>query len=150
MTMKPASTTSARRYLPLLVLIVLAGCGSSQSAGDAAKPTVAGVDAAARKLVANAQSAHYREACEGFTAQAQAILKREEPGGCLGSIAFLYGALSSQVSKWFEHVMPKLEVQGNVARVRNCFTPKGRPYKCTENVYARYEHGQWHLETSIL
>ena len=137
MSMQPASTTRALRYLPLLVLVLLAGCGSSQSGGDAGKPGVAGVEAAARNFVTNVQSAHYKEACEGFTAQAQAILKREEPGGCLGSLPFLYGALSGQVNKWFEKVLPKLEIQGNVARVRKV-------------VYARYEHGQWRVETSIL
>jgi hypothetical protein len=148
--MQPVSTTKARRLLPLLMLVVVAGCGSSQSAGDAGKPTVAGVEAAARKWVTNVQSAHYKEACEAFTAESQAILKREEPGGCLGTIAFLYGALSSQVSKWFEKVLPKLEVQGHVARVRACSSAKGTPLKCTERVYARYERGQWHIETSVL
>jgi len=125
-----------RRYLPLLVLVVLAGCGS-QSAGEAGKPSRAGVEAAARSFVTNVQSAHYREACEAFTAESQAILKREEPGGCLGSLAFLYGALSGQVSKFFEKILPKLEIRGGVARVGKV-------------VYARYEHGRWHVETSIL
>jgi hypothetical protein len=138
MSMQPAATTSPRRYLPLLVLVLLAGCGgSSQSAGDASKPTVAGVEAAARKFVTNVQNARYHEACEGFTAQSQAILKREEPGGCLGSLAFLYGALSGQVSKFFEKVVPKLEVREGTARLRKI-------------VYARYEHGQWRIETSVL
>jgi hypothetical protein len=82
-----------------------------------------------------------------FTAESLAILKREEPGGCLGTIAYLYAALSGQVSKWFEHVAPRLEVAGDVARIRTC-VPKTT--KCVEKVYARYEHGQWHLETSIL
>jgi hypothetical protein len=151
MSMQPAATTRPRRYLPLLVLVVLAGCGSSQPAGDAAKPTVVGVEAAARKLVTNLQSAHYAEACKGFTAEAQAILKREEPGGCLGSLPFLYGALSGQVSKFFEKVLPKLEIQGGVARIRHCLPAKGTtPAKCGEVVYARYEHGQWRVQTSIL
>jgi hypothetical protein len=137
MSMQPASTTRALRYLPLLVLVLLAGCGSSQSGGDAGKPGVAGVEAAARNFVTNVQSAHYKEACEGFTAQAQAILKREEPGGCLGSLPFLYGALSGQVNKFFEKVVPKLEVREGQARLRKI-------------VYAHYEHGRWHLETAIL
>jgi hypothetical protein len=137
MSMQAASTSRARRYLPLLVLVAIAGCGSSQSGGDAGKRSVAGVEAAARSFVENVQSAKYRQACEVFTAESQAILKREEPGGCVGSLAFLYGALSGQVNKWFEKVLPKLEIQGNVARVRKV-------------VYARYEHGQWRVETSIL
>ena len=137
MSMQPASTTRARRYLPLLVLVLLAGCGSSQSGGDASKRSVAGVEAAARRFVANVQGAHYPEACAMFTAQSQAILKREEPGGCLGTIAYLYAALSGQVNKFFEKVVPKLEVREGQARLRKI-------------VYAHYEHGRWHLETAIL
>jgi hypothetical protein len=152
MSIQPAATTRPRRYLPLLVLVVLAGCGSSQSAGDASKPTLAGVEAAARRWVTAVQSAHYPEACEAFTAEAQAVLKREEPGGCLGSIAFLYGALSGQVSKFFEKVVPKLEIEGGVARIRHCIPSTATPAsaKCSEVVYARYEHGQWRVQTSIL
>jgi hypothetical protein len=131
----------------LLVLVLLAGCGSSQSGGDASKRSVAGVEAAARRFVANVQGAHYPEACAMFTAQSQAILKREEPGGCLGTIAYLYAALSGQVNKWFQGVLPRLEVAGNVARTRTCVPKTG---KCLEKVYARYEHGQWHIETAIL
>jgi hypothetical protein len=153
MGMQPASTTRARRYLPMLVFVVVAGCGSSQSAGDAGKRSVAGVEAAARKFVTNVQSAHYREACEGFTAQAQASLQREEPGGCLGTIAYLYGALGGQVNKFFESVLPKLEVHGDVASITYCAQPRGKPAsarKCVSQVYARYEHGQWRVETAIL
>jgi hypothetical protein len=149
MSMQLAATTRPRRYLPLVVLVVLAGCGSSQPAGDASKPSLAGAEAAARTFVTNVQSARYHEACEAFTAQAQAILKREEPGGCLGTIAFLYGALAGQVTKFFEKTLPKLEIQGGVARVRRCVPPQA-PVKCTEVVYERYEHGQWHVETAIL
>ena len=115
-------------------VLVLAGCGSS-SVGLAGQRSAVGVGAAAREFAANLEAAHYAAACEAFTAHALASLKRE-PGHCNGSVGYLFSVLAGQLNKWMAHVLPQVQVQGDVAVWRGV-------------VQARYEHGRWHLENAV-
>jgi hypothetical protein len=119
------------RYLPLLAAI-LAGCGSSGPAGD---HSVAGLNAAAQQLPVDLQHGRYDEACEAFTAKARASLARE-PGGCAGDLRLTYAFLGGQLDRWFNRVLPRIQVQGDTA----LFDGK---------VQARYEDGRWRLEDDV-
>jgi hypothetical protein len=129
-----ASAGRAAGYLPLLVAAILAGCGSS-GPGPAGDRSVAGVQAAAQQFVTDLRAGHYSKACDAFTAKARASLARE-PGGCAGSLPYLFLVLGRQLDRWFIKVLPNIQVQGDSALFRG-------------TVYARYENGRWRLEGGV-
>jgi hypothetical protein len=132
MSTQRAPAGRALRYLPLLGAALLAGCGSS---GAASNHSVAGVKAAGQQFLTDLQHNRYSDACEAFTAKASASLTRE-PGGCVGSLPYLYSVLGGQLGKWFDHVLPNIQLQGDAALFQGV-------------VQARYEHGRWHLENNV-
>ena len=75
---------------------------------------MAGVRAAGQQFLADLQHRHYSQACDAFTAKARASLDRE-PGGCVGSLPYLYSVLGGQLGKWFDRVLPNIQVQGDTA-----------------------------------
>jgi hypothetical protein len=97
---------------------------------------VAGVQTAGEQFIAALQAGDYDAACETFTAKALVSLNKER-GGCAGVLPTLYLRLGTQIQKWASVELPKIQVQGDSAL-------SGR------EVQARYEHGRWHLEDSVL
>jgi hypothetical protein len=96
---------------------------------------VAGVKAEGQHFLAALQARNYSEACEALTATSRASFARE-PGGCPGTVPGLYLRLSTVLSRWFNRVLPKIQVRGDTALYHGV-------------VEARYEHGGWHLENRI-
>jgi hypothetical protein len=132
MSGRRASVGAVTLCLALLLVVVLAGCGSSDPAGD---HSAAGVNAAAREFLADVTARRYSQACEVMTSAALAELNRQQ-GQCPGATEYYDLALHGQLGNWFQRVLPNLQVNGDAAEF------EGR-------VEARYERGRWRLESSV-
>ena len=133
-----ASARRATRYLPLILAGSLAGCGSSGSSGSsdpASSHSVAGVEAAARELLADVAASRYDKACEAFTATARAELDRAR-GGCPETLLFARPFLARQLGATFRSVLRDGQITGDTVLYRG-------------NVQARYEHNRWHFENDV-
>jgi hypothetical protein len=126
-------------WLALPLAALLAGC-SRTTPNDHSR---AGLEAAAKDLVANLESARYRRACEDLTSEARLRLAVFPTGGCSGALAFARGLLvvdgsaqlGQRVEKQLRAAMRHVTVHDDEARVAGV-------------VLARYEQGAWGFETA--
>jgi hypothetical protein len=130
-----ASARRATRYLPLILAGILAGCGSSGSSDPASSHSVAGVEAAARELLADVAASRYDKACEAFTATARAALDKAR-GGCPETLLFARPFLARQLGATFRSLLRDPQITGDTVLYRG-------------NVQARYEHNRWHFENDV-
>jgi hypothetical protein len=120
------------RYLPLVLVAALIGCGAS---GPTDSRSAVGVRSAANRLVAAAAAGRYHEACEGLTAAARAPLEKER-NGCTFVLLLARPFLLGQMGIRFRAIFRNMRITGDTVLYRGA-------------VQARYEQGRWHFENTV-
>jgi hypothetical protein len=120
------------RYLRLVLVAILAGCGSSHAASS---HSLTDVEAAAHELLADVQAGRYDEACEAFTATALATLAKE-PKGCPGTLLRAKPFLVKQLLAALKSIHRDGDITGDTLLNGGL-------------VWARYENDRWHFEDAV-
>jgi len=127
-----ASARRATRYLPALLTVIVAGCGSSGPPDPAASHSMAGVEAAGTEFVEDAATFRYEKACEQLTQRARAQMT-EVGDKCPFTLALARSFLPGQVTETLRRLAREGQIVGDTAVYRG-------------HVEAVYEDGRWHFE----
>jgi hypothetical protein len=122
----------ATRYLPLILVAVLAGCGSSDPASSR---SIKGVEAAAHELLSEVQAGRYGAACEAFTATARVGLANG-PEGCSGTLLRAKPFLVEQLTTYLDSIASDDRIIGDTVLHEG-------------SVQARYEGDRWRFENNV-